>query len=75
VGIRDPTESNFYPWEKGGTPLTREQANLSDAIQEIWSVADFIVVTDAAVSSYLNRRGVDAMGREIRQADHPARNC
>ncbi len=75
MGIRDRKESNFYPWEKGGTPLTREQAKQRDASQEIWAVADFIVVTDAAVSSYLNGSGVDAMGREIRQADHPARNC
>ena len=75
MGIRDPKESNFYPWEKGGTPLTREQAKLSSAIQEIWSVADFIVDTDRAVSSYLNGSGVDTVGREMRQADHPARNC
>jgi hypothetical protein len=75
MGIRDPKESNFHPWEKGGTPLSREQAKLSDAIQEIWSVADFIVATDAAVSSYLNGSVVDAMGREIRLAEHPARNC
>jgi hypothetical protein len=75
MGIRDPKESNYYPWEEGGTPLTREQATLSDTIQEIWPVADFIVATDAAVSSYLKGSGVDAVGREIQQADYPARNC
>jgi hypothetical protein len=75
MGIRDPAESNSYPWEKGGLPLTREPAKLSSAIQEIWQVADFIVDTDRAVSSYLDGSGVDMVGREIRQADHPARNC
>ncbi len=75
MGIRDPKESNYYPWEKGDTPLTREEAKLGDAFQEIWSVAHFIVVTDAAVSSYLNGSGVDAVAREIRQADHPEHNC
>jgi len=25
MGIRDPKESNFYPWEKGRTPLNREE--------------------------------------------------
>ncbi len=64
------------PWEKGGTPQTREQATLSDAIQEIWSVADFVVANDpAAVSSYLIGRAVDKTGREIRRADHPERSC
>lgn len=75
MGIRDPKESNFFPWEKGGTPLDRDQAKASDVIQEIWSVADYIVESDPAVSAYLNGRGVDEGGREIRQADHPSPNC
>ncbi len=54
MNIRDPKESNFYPWEKGGTGVTREEAKLSSVIQEIWSVADFVVDTDPAVCSYLD---------------------
>lgn len=51
MNIRDPKESNFYPWEKGGTSLTREEAKLSSVLAEIWTVADFIVGADPAVSS------------------------
>jgi hypothetical protein len=75
MNIRDPKESNFYPWEKGGASLTREQAKLSSSIHEIWSVADFIVDRDPAVSSYLEGSAVATYGREMRQADHPSRNC
>jgi|SRR5215467_3575519 len=75
MGIRDPKESNFYPWGKGGTPLNREEALASSAIEEIWSVADFIVATDVAVSSYLSGKAVDAEGREPRNADHSSHSC
>ena len=75
MGIRDPKESNLYPWEKGGTPLNREEALASCAIEEIWSVADFIVATDVAVSSYLSGKAVDAEGREPRNADHSSHSC
>ncbi|HEX3322646.1 MAG TPA: hypothetical protein VHR84_18215 [Terriglobales bacterium] len=75
MGIRDPKESNFYPWEKGGTPLNREEALASSAIEEIWAVADFIVATDVAVSSYLSGKGVDEKGREPRKADQASHSC
>jgi hypothetical protein len=75
MNIRDPKESNFYPWERGGACLTREEAKSSSAIQEIWAVTDFIVGSDRAVSSYLDRSNVAIDGREMRQADHPSRNC
>ena len=75
MNIRDPKESNFYPWEKGGTGLTREEAKRSSVIQEIWSVADFVVDTDPAVTSYLDGNGITADGRETRQADHPSPSC
>ena len=75
MNIRDPKESNFYPWEKGGTGLTREEAKLSSVIQEIWSVADFVADTDPAVSSYLDGSDIAAKGRELRQADHPSHSC
>jgi hypothetical protein len=73
--IRDPKQPNHYPWGIGGMPLTPQQAKVSGAIQEILSVADFIVDTDLAVSSYLNGGGVNAEGREMRQAVHPVRSC
>lgn len=75
MGIRHPSTSPHYPWEKGGVPLTREQAKVSSAIQEIWSVANFIVDTDPAISSYLNGKGVNAVRREVRHGVHPARSC
>jgi hypothetical protein len=75
IGVRDPTQSNHYPWGIGGLPLTPEQAKVSRAMQEILSVADFIVDTDRAISSYLNGSGVNAEGREVRQGRHPASSC
>ena len=75
MNIRDPKESNFHPWEKGGVGLTREEAKVSSLIEEIWTVADFIVDADPAVSSYLDGSDIATDGREMRQADHPARVC
>jgi hypothetical protein len=72
-GIRDPTESNFYP--KGGTSLSREEAKAHGAIEEIWSVGDFIVATDVALSSHLSGKAVDAEGRERRDADQSLHIC
>jgi hypothetical protein len=75
MGIREPRESNFYPWEMGGVPLTRDQAKLNAAVDEIWSVADFVVDADRAVSSYLEGQTVDATDREIRDLDQPLHSC
>jgi hypothetical protein len=75
MNVRDPKESNFYPWEKGGTSMTREQAKLSSSIEAIWAVADFIVGADPAISSYLENKPVVSDGREVRQGDSPLRNC
>ena len=75
MGIRDPTESNYYPWEKGGTPLNREEAKASSATEEIWSVADFIVIADPALSSYLSGRAIDPQGRAQRDADPSVHHC
>jgi hypothetical protein len=73
--IREPQESNFYPWVKGGKPLTPEQAEVSTAIGEIRSVTNFIVETDPAICSYLSGAVVNTVGREERDADQPQRNC
>jgi len=75
LDIRHPNTSPHYPWEKGGVPLTREQAKVSGAIHEICSVANFIVNTDPAISSYLNGRGVNAVGRDVRHGVHSVRSC
>ena len=73
--IRDPKESNFYPWKEGGTPLSPEQAGRSTAIEEIRSVANYIVETDVTVSSYLSGAAVNLAGRERRNADQSQRSC
>ncbi len=71
--IRDPKESNFYPWMKGGTPLSPEKAvGMTDEIQ---LVANFIVETDPAISSYLAGIQVNTVGREPRGADRPQHRC
>jgi hypothetical protein len=75
MNVRDPKESNLYPWEKGGEPLNREQAQVSTVIEEIWSVADFVVAEDVAISSYLRGNGVDPIGREVRSLGDAVNNC
>jgi hypothetical protein len=73
--IGDPKESNFYPWEKGGTPLSPEQAAANGMTDEIQTVSKFIVETDPALSSYLNGIEVNTVGREPRDADGPQLSC
>jgi hypothetical protein len=75
IGLRDPKESNFYPWHKGGTPISRDQAKAHSGIEEIWSVAEFIIATDLAVSSYLSGKPADTEGRERRDADRSVHIC
>ena len=72
--IRDPKESNFYPWPGGGTPLTPEQASVGKTLEEFRSVSNFIVGSDAAITSYLNGSVVNTVGREPRDAD-PLHRC
>jgi hypothetical protein len=62
--VVEPTESSLYPWEVGGAPLGREEAILSEWIEEFWAVADFVVTEDPAVVSYLISEPVDTKGRE-----------
>lgn len=73
--IRDPKESNFYPWERGGRPLTPEQASTNGLTDEIQSVSKFIVETDPAISSYLDETEVNVVGRKPREADGPQHTC
>jgi hypothetical protein len=73
--IRDPKESNFYPWERGGAPLSPEQVAANGMTDEIQSVAKFIVQTDPAISSYLDEIEVNTVGRQPREADRPQRSC
>ena len=73
--IRDPKESNFYPWLKGGTPLNPEQASVNAALEEFRSVTNFVVGTDPAISSYLGGAAVNLADRELRDAEHLQRNC
>ena len=73
--IVDPQQSNFFPWESGGKPLTAEQASVSSELEEFRSVANFIVRTDPAVMSYLERNTVDASSREERELGIAANNC
>jgi hypothetical protein len=63
--VSEPAESNFYPWELGGKPLSRSEALTSELISEFWAVADFIVAEDPALVSYLISAPVDAKGREF----------
>ncbi len=75
MALRDPRQSNFYPWPRGGVPLNPDEARASESIEEIWAIADYIVETDPAVSSYLEAIDLDEQGREERDADGPAHTC
>ena len=73
--IRDPKESNFYPWEKGGRPLNPEQVAATGITSEVQAVANFVVQTDPAISSYLDGMELNTSGRKPREADRPQRSC
>jgi hypothetical protein len=77
MSIRDPTDSNFYPWEKGGRPFDRDAVKQSEMMDEFWSVADFIVDSDRAIASYLSGEPLDESGRELRNLDTgpPSTGC
>lgn len=75
MALREPQQSNFYPWSRGGVPLTPDDARASELIDEIWAVADYIVQEDPAVSSYLEGLNLDERGREERHAGGSARTC
>jgi hypothetical protein len=75
MSVREPQQSNFYPWPKGGVAMDAEEAKKSDAMQEIWAVADFIVEEDPAISSYLRSAELDERGREERDADGASHKC
>jgi hypothetical protein len=73
--IRDAKESNFYPWEMGGAPLSPEQVAANGMTDEIQSVTKFIVQTDPAISSYLDEIEVNTVGRQPREAEQSQRSC
>jgi len=75
LAIRDAEESNFYPWVKGGKPLSPEQVAANSAFEEFRAVANFIIKSDVAISSYLGEIEVNAAGRELRDADQPLHHC
>jgi hypothetical protein len=72
--IKDPKESNFYPWESG-RPLTPEEAAANGLTDEMQLVSKFIAQTDPAISSYLEGMDPNTVGREPRDADSPQHSC
>lgn len=75
MALRDPKQSNFFPWERGGIPLNPDEARASELIEDIWAVADYIVETDPALSSYLQGADLDTRGRKEGDANGTARSC
>jgi hypothetical protein len=75
INVRDPQQSNFFPWSRGGVPLNPDEAKNSDWMPEIWAVADFILEADATVSSYLQGQELNEQGRKPRDAESPAGSC
>jgi hypothetical protein len=75
MALRHPQQSNFFPWTRGGTALTPDEARASEEIEEMWAVADYVVETDPAISSYLDGSELDVTGREAKDADGAANHC
>jgi hypothetical protein len=75
MALRDPQQSSFYPWARGGVALNPDEAKASKSIEEIWAGADFIADADPTLSSYLESGEIDAGGRVEQDADTAARIC
>lgn len=71
VKVLDPKDSNHFPWESGGKPLTRREALADPGIDEFFAVADFVNAYDPAVNSFLSGdENVDITGRGCKHEDH-----
>jgi len=68
--VSEPQESNFYPWERGGKPLSREEALVNKLIEEFYAVADYVNVEDPAIDSFLSGKEVNIRGRVCEHSDH-----
>jgi hypothetical protein len=66
MSVRDPRDSNVYPWSLGGKPLSREDALADEKIGEFWNVADFVAEKDSTLNSYLNGARVDLGPRVLK---------
>lgn len=68
--VGDPKESNFYPSQKGGTPLARDEALANPLIEESFAVADYVNLEDPAINSFLQGQEVNIRGRGCEHDDH-----
>jgi hypothetical protein len=73
--IKDPKESNFYPWERGGRPLTPEQASANGLTDEIQSVSKSSSKQIRRFHPILDETEVNTTGRTPREADGPQHSC
>jgi hypothetical protein len=61
--IEEPTGSSHVNFKPLGIALSRESALTSGLKDDFFAVADYIVVEDPAVNSYLMGQGVNIRGR------------
>lgn len=63
--VREPEESHFHDKSLLGTPMTRAAVLDSSLREEFFTLADLIVIEDAAVRSYLAGEEVSVADREL----------
>jgi len=63
VRVGDSTQSFYHGKEILGRPMDREEALKSPLLPEFFETADFVVMNDAAVNSFLRGETVDTSGR------------
>lgn len=61
--IEEPQGSRHINFKPLGNPLSRDEALSSDLKEEFFAVADYIVLEDPAVNSYLMGKEVNIRGR------------
>jgi len=63
VRVGDSAQSFYRGKEILGQPMDREEALKSPLLPEFFEVADFLVMNDPAVNSFLRGETVDTIGR------------
>lgn len=70
LSVREPNESNFYPWERGGKAMPKDVVLASDIKDEFFAVADFVNIEDPAINTFLLEEPVSIRGRGCKHDDH-----
>lgn len=70
IGVREPSDSNFSPWEAGGQALSKDEVLQGEIKEEFFAVADFVNIEDPAINSFLLGEAVSIKGRGCKHDDY-----